>query len=180
MSIIKAALSPLKIFDGLIDRIFAAVFAVVFAQLPMFIAQYIQRLGGHLDELTRIILQYREAAKGSGKTLEQYISTHLDSGITDFINTGKIMESNLARFDSLTQALESLRGAGAVQKPFIFLKNIDLSIAKGTLQDFTPGVPVNIEGAIYALCGLITGMIIYYIIKRIAGKALGSGRTPAR
>ena len=164
--------SPLMLVDGLIDRVFAVSFAVLFAQLPQFIAQYIQRLGGHLDELARIISQYRDGAQASGKTLEQFISTHLNSGIPDFISTGKIMESNLSRYDILSQSLEAIRSANVTVKPFVFLRNADFSIVKGTFVNFTPGVPVTVEGAIYALSGLVAGVVIYFMIKLTIKTAL--------
>jgi hypothetical protein len=164
--------SPLRIIDGLIDRIFAVSFAVIFAQMPQFIAQYLQRLGGHLDELSRIISQYRDGAKLSGKTLEQFIATHLNSGIPDFMGTGRMMEANLSRYDTLSQSLEAIRTASATVKPFVFIKNADFPIVKGTFLNFTPGVPVTIEGAVYAFCGLITGIIIYSAIKWVIRTAL--------
>jgi len=172
MNVKKIVFSPLMLVDGLVDRIFAVSFAVLFAQIPQFIAQYIQRLGGHLDELARIISQYQDGAKASGKTLEQFMATHLNSGIPDFISTGKMMQSNVSRYDVLSQSLEAIRSASVTVKPFVFLKNADFSIVKGTFQSFIPGVPVTVEGAIYALCGLIVGIILYFVLKWIVKTAL--------
>lgn len=49
-----APLRPVvKAGDTLIDRLFCVFGAVLFCQLPEFIQQYLQRLGGRLDEARR-------------------------------------------------------------------------------------------------------------------------------
>jgi hypothetical protein len=165
MDIKQTILFPFKIIDGLLDRIVAFLCALLFAQVPQFIAQYTQRLGGHVDELTRIVGQYTQAAAEVGKTLEQFIATHLSSGVADFVSTGKIMDENISRLNLLSRALEELNTASAYSKFIVFLKDVDSSIVNNTFQNFTPGVPVTVEAVIYALIGLIAGMLIYHAIK---------------
>ena len=63
--------SILSAGDGLIDRLLCVVGAVLCSQLPEFIQQYLQRLGGHLDEARRQLDQFREVAAKSGLTLDQ-------------------------------------------------------------------------------------------------------------
>jgi hypothetical protein len=159
---------PFRIIDKFADRIFAVAFAILFAQFPQFVAQYIQRLGGHIDELARIVNRYRESAKEVGKTLEQFIDTHLQSNTPDFVHSGRIMIENLTRLTNMTTALADLKNSSVFAKPFIFFGHIDLSIAKGTLSSFVPGIPTTLEGALYACIGIIFGMIIYFLVKSIA------------
>jgi hypothetical protein len=166
MGISKAIVFPFRILDGLVDRIVAVVGALFFAQIPQFIAQYIQRLGGHVDELTRIVDQYSAAAAAVGKSLGQFVATHVNSNVADFASTGKIMEENISRLKDLTQALGELNAAGAYNKFYIFLKNMDVGIFKNAFHNFTPGVPVTVEALVYALIGLIIGMLIYFALKR--------------
>jgi hypothetical protein len=156
---------PINVIDGLLDRIVAITGAFMFAQIPQFIAQYLQRLGGHVDELTRIVGQYTQAATETGKTLEQFVATHLTSTVVDFVNTGKIMEENISRLKVLTRALEELNAANTYTKFIIFLKDLDAGIVKNTFHNFTPGVPVTLETIVYALIGLMVGMLIYHAIK---------------
>ncbi len=155
---------PFNVIDGLLDRIVAVVCAFMFAQIPQFMAQYLQRLGGHVDELTRIVGQYTQAATEAGKTLEQFVATHLTSAVVDFVSTGKIMEENISRLKVLTRALEELNTASTYTKFIVFLKDLDAGIVKNTFHNFTPGVPVTLETIVYALIGLIVGMLIYHAI----------------
>lgn len=46
----KWFITALKQFDRLISTFFGLVGGLIFAQFPQFIAQYLQRLGGHIDE----------------------------------------------------------------------------------------------------------------------------------
>jgi Protein of unknown function (DUF2937). len=165
MDIKQTILFPFKIIDGLLDRIVALLCALLFAQVPQFIAQYTQRLGGHVDELTRIVGQYTQAAAEVGKSLEQFVATHLTSAVADFVNTGKIMDENISRLNMLTRALGELNTASAYNKFIVFLKDLDTGIFKNTFQNFIPGVPVTVEAIVYALIGLIVGMLIYHAIK---------------
>jgi hypothetical protein len=165
MDIKQTILFPVKIMDGLLDRIVALVCALLFAQIPQFIAQYVQRLGGHVDELSRIVGQYTQAAAAVGKTLEQFVATHLTSTVTDFASTGKIMDENINRLKMLTRALGELNAASAYNKFIVFLRDLDIGIFKNTFQNFTPGVPVTAEAIVYALIGLVVGMLIYHAIR---------------
>jgi len=56
--------------EGLLDRLLCVVGAVLFSQLPEFIQQYLQRLGGHLDEARRQLEQFRAVAAQSDLTLD--------------------------------------------------------------------------------------------------------------
>ena len=55
---------PLRPFlsagEKLFDRALCVVGAILFSQLPEFFQQYLQRLGGHLDEARRQLEQFRQ------------------------------------------------------------------------------------------------------------------------
>src|SRR6185436_1727460 len=75
--------AALHLFGGLIDRVLCVLGAVLFSQGPEFMQQYLQRLGGHLQEAQRQLDLFREAATRSGRTLEQFIAqthTNPDAG----------------------------------------------------------------------------------------------------
>ena len=159
--------TTLKVIEQTIDRITIVAFAILFIQIPHFVVQYKQRLGGHVDELASIIQQYKEAATLSGKTIKEYINLFLDSGIPEFINAGKIMNLNLERLDYLNKALNDLMSSSSFTQFFIFLKTMDHKICKATLANFTPGIAFNFEALIYAFVGSIIGFIIFSTIKKI-------------
>ncbi|MBP7583726.1 MAG: DUF2937 family protein [Spirochaetes bacterium] len=163
--IMKKLLAPV---DGLADRICAVTGALLFIQVPVFITHYMQRLGGHVDELTRVVNQYRASAADNGKSLEEYVRRFLSSSEGDFVSAGKNMQFNIDRLADITQALEHLTTSGPAGKFFYFIKDIDIDIARATMRNFTPGLNISLEGAVYALCGLLFGMLVYFAVKKLA------------
>jgi len=157
----------LKTIEQLIDRITIVIFAMLFIQFPQFIVQYKQRLGGHVDELTAIIQQYKEVAALNGKSIKEYIYLFLNSGISEFVSTGKIMNSNLQRLDYLSNALNDLMSSSGFSQFFTFIRTVDYPIFKGTLSNFTPGIAFNFETLVYLFTGAITGFVIFLLIKKI-------------
>ena len=161
-----------RIINNLFDRIVGVIGAVIFAQIPQFIAQYMQRLGGHVDELKRIITKYTTDAQAHKLTLEAYIQKHLNSSLDIFKTTGQTMQENLIRFNNLHQSLTDLTNAAPYAKFFLFIKNIELSIAKAVYKDFTPGIPATYEGLAYAVIGIFFAIFLYYGIKKALQKIL--------
>lgn len=174
---------PLTFIDSIIDRGFALAGAVVMAQFPQFVAQYLQRLGGHVDEAGRNIESYRRTAEGVGKSLEMYVQHLTRSGDSVVASMGQKITDDLARYNGLVAALKELKEATPVSKFFIFIKNMNLDIVGGTLKDFTPGVPVTAEGLCYALAGMILGMALYWLVKKaivaLARRIAGGSAAPA-
>jgi hypothetical protein len=158
-------LKPIKFFDNLIDRFCAALGAVALSQFPQFYGQYMQRLGGHLDETKRALDQYIKVASDLGLTLEEYIIEHLNSSSEIFKSSGRIIEDLLTRYNELNQTYNALQEANIYNRWFVFLKEVDWSIAVGTWNNFMPGIPTTIEGLTYALAGLLAGWGTYSIVK---------------
>ncbi len=160
-------LAPARFVDSILDRICAVLGALAFAQFPQYCAQYIQRLGGHVDEAARNMDRYREIAKEVGKSLYQYSQHLLNSKDPAVFKTGQKIAGDLERYDQLAAALKELQTAPAYKKFFVFIKNIDLEIARGAWENFTPGLPVTLEGAAYAAIGIVIGMIVYFCVSRL-------------
>jgi hypothetical protein len=165
LKMLKAVRQPLKFVDGIIDRVVSVIGAIALSQFPQFFGQYMQRLGGHLDEARRALRQYNEAAEAFNMSLEEYIRAHLDSGSVIFESTGEIIQSLVERVQALEQAYRALQDANIYNRWFIFLREVDWSIAAGTWDNFVPGVPTTIEGLVYALAGLLMGWGIYALLK---------------
>ena len=162
----KILLKPLKFLESIIDRIVAVIGAIIFFQIPTFIIQYKQRLGGHVDELARLTAQYKSTAANYGKTVEEYIGLLLNSGIDEIKSTGELMTGHMNRFNELSQALHNLSEASGITKLFVFFKSIDLDIFRGTYKDFVPGISFNLESIVYCIVGIIFFMLLYLLIKK--------------
>jgi hypothetical protein len=150
-----------KWIGGIIDRLGVVSGALLFSQIPQFIQQYSQRLAGHVAELKIQATTLAEAAQFSGKTIDQLISKFLTSGDLDFVHQGELMQQAMVRFHYLSTALSNLYTSTALSRPFIFFSQIDMGIAEGTLENFTFGVSLTIEGGVYALIGMTTGALMY-------------------
>lgn len=148
----------LRSIEKLVDRVVCVLGAVASSQIPEFIQQYLQRLGGHLDEARlQLSLLQPEAARA-----------------------GVSLGALAARVDSLASAESAIRGASAWGRPFAFLLHCDPGIARSTLAVFRPAVPTTAEGAAYAAAGVVLAFLAY----RAAVAALTSAfrrlrKTPA-
>jgi hypothetical protein len=129
--------------EGLLDRLLCVVGAVLFSQLPEFIQQYLQRLGGHLDEARRQLEQFRAVASQSDLTLDQ-------------------IQATTERVDALAAADAAIRQASMLSRPFVFLRHLDFSIVHATWTIFKPAVPTTVEGLFYAVCGMLLALAFYH------------------
>ena len=155
-----------EFFESVLDRIISAAGALIFMQIPAFLVQYKQRLGGHVDELALLIKRYKAAAADNSRTIDEYIGLHLQSDVKEFVSTGKIMSENLERFTDLSAALKTLTESKGIVKFFSFLKDIEPDIFKAALKNFVPGISFNFETLFYAAAGIIFFMSVYFLIKK--------------
>lgn len=153
------------LFDGLLDRIFSVLGAVSLSQIPQFIQQYLQRLAGHADEAMRILERYQLAAERAGMEFDAYITRFKEDPDAIIAEHGIIMYEAVERAEFLTRAVEAIQSSNLFTRPFVFLANLDSDIAWAALQIYQPGVPTTIEGALYALTGILLGLLAYNAIK---------------
>ncbi|QLH35042.1 MAG: DUF2937 family protein [Parachlamydiaceae bacterium] len=152
---------------GLIDRIFAVAGALILSQFPLFMQQYQQQLTGHISELQLQINSMRNAALLTGKSLKQYILKFLQSEDLDFKHQGEILNNMLQRYDHLLQGQQALQEAPFYAKPILFVRYLDLDIARSTWAKFEVGFPLNPEGFFYAILGILLGLAIYWALRKI-------------
>jgi hypothetical protein len=148
--------------EGFLDRLLCVVGAVLFSQLPEFIQQYLQRLGGHLDEARHQLEQFREVAAKSNLTLDQLIVRTLGSAEPTVGRLGGVMRETVARVDALAAADAAIRQASILTRPFVFLRHLDFSIAQATWSIFKPAVPTTLEGLVYAALGVLLALAFYH------------------
>jgi len=158
---------PFRIADVFLDRITVFFSAVLFAQFPQFYSHYMQRLGGHIDELNSIVRRYNSAAAGSGKTIEAYIDQHLNSSIQDFVSSGKIMLENVDRLSTLVSSQKDILSTNTFTRLPVFIREINIDIFRSTFDSFKPGIEISTDAMIYAAAGIVFGLLMYFLIKKI-------------
>jgi hypothetical protein len=48
------------------------------------------------------------------------------------------------------------------EKPLVFFRHLDRSIANATLEVYRPAVPTTTEGLLYALAGMLVILCVYH------------------
>ncbi len=147
--------------ERLLDRVVCVLGAVFFAQAPEFFQQYLQRLGGHLDEARRQLLQFENVAVQSGISLDQLAAQTRASSEITVARLGGVIQATIDRVESLAQAQTALMDASVWSRPFVFLRTMDTDIARATAHLFKPAVPTTAEGLAYALVGLIVALGLF-------------------
>jgi hypothetical protein len=150
-----------SVLDGLLDRVLCVLGAVAFSQVPEFIQQYLQRLGGHLDEARRQLAQFQESAARSGLTLGQLIEKTSANAEPAVARLGGVMQGTAVRVDELTAADAAIRHASVWTRPLVFLRHLDFGIARATWGIFRPAVPTTPEGLLYAGLGALGLLAVY-------------------
>jgi hypothetical protein len=163
----KLLLYPLRLLDGLVDRLLAVAGALALVQFPQFYAQYLQRLGGHLDEARRTVEQYVKAASSYNLTLKEYINIYLTSNNKIFVSSGKIINDLVERWEHLQASFRALKAATPLNRWLVFLREMDPEISRQTWFNFTPGIPTTTEALVYALIGLLAAWGIYQGVKSL-------------
>ncbi len=152
--------------DGIVDRVLAVAGAVLFSQAPEFFQQYLQRLGGHLDEARRMLAQFERTAGEAGLSLENFItqtSTNYDPAVA---RLAQVMTESIERVQHLGTAFTALRDASTWSRPFVFLSDVDTAIARATWTDYKPAVPTTLEGLVYAAAGMLLFLAAHHLVLR--------------
>jgi hypothetical protein len=133
---------------------------VFFAQVPVFVDQYLMRLEGHLAESHHQIDAFTEAAAAGGKSLDQYISKFLEQSDADFLAQGKLMRIAVDRNNFLASACTALQSANPIFRPVVFVRYLDREILTDTWDGFEPGLLISTNLAVWSLIGFVFGWLL--------------------
>jgi hypothetical protein len=164
--------------DGLLDRALCVLGAVIFSQAPEFMQQYLQRLGGHLDEARRHLRQFQDTAAQSGLTLDRFITQTNANADPAVAKLGAVMSDATTRVQSLDAARTAIQDASLWARPFAFLGHLDPAIAHATWTDFKPAVPTTAEGLVYALGGMLVLLAAYHLGIKYPIRRIRARRNP--
>ncbi len=168
-----APLRPVGRFgETILDRVLCLLGAVGLSQAPEYFQQYLQRLGGHLDEARRQLASYEAVARQSGITLQQLIDTTKAQAAEPVAKLGGVIADTQARVESLAAAESALREASVWERPFVFLSHVDAGIAARTWEVFKPAVPVTAEGFVYAGVGMLLALGLYQLVVVLPARGL--------
>jgi hypothetical protein len=165
----------MKLISSLIDKIFFTFGVIIFLQLPHFIDQYNQRIGGYAESKSQQLNDYQKIAKNNfAGDIQALINSFKNSNDDAVKETGKNIEQTLIDVKVLQHEIEVLATDGLFNKLIFLSTNLRYDLAKGTLGSFQPGIPLNLWALIYGLVGGILFSLIFngflFIPKRMIEK----------
>lgn len=136
---------------------FSVILGVLASQLPEYAQQYRQRLGGAIDELSRIVSQFESEAQAQGLAPAEAVQRLRDNADILARQRGQSMQEIIARHDRLAAQRRGFIEAGPLRRLAVLARDFDAGIARNAYADFEPAVPVTSEGFLAGLIGFILG-----------------------
>ncbi|MCR8550693.1 DUF2937 family protein [Salipiger sp. P9] len=128
------------------------------SQFPEFSQQYTQRLGGAVDELTRVVAQFDRDAATLGLSRDAALSQLATGG--DFgAARAQSMRDTVTRQTRLSADLQALEGAGPFMRARLAGHLSDPEIATRAWSAYRPALPLTFEGAIFGGVGFGAGWL---------------------
>ncbi|WNC74109.1 DUF2937 family protein [Thalassotalea psychrophila] len=156
----------LRFICSTFDKILFSVNAVVAMQLPGFIQQYGQRISGHLAEAQYQLQKYQYIAdqhyQGDILLLVRRYQMNSDPGINA---AGDVVFDLIDRISLLTKHVSHLFESDYFLQIYYFIIELDLEIARATLQDYQLTIPLNIAA-------IATGIGFAVFVSLISGMTL--------
>lgn len=128
------------------------------SQFPEFSQQYMQRLGGAVDELSRQVDRYEADAGEAGLPLTTYLQQLAAEGPLARTQAAN-MASDITRYQDLSEALRTLQGAGPFMRAKLATHIGDRAVAERALETFKPALPLTFEGVSFAGAGFFAGWL---------------------
>ena len=129
------------------------------SQFPEFSQQYLQRLGGQVDELTRQVKDFDQTALADGlgreEMLEQMAATPLVAA------QEQMWRRTFARHARLSENLTVLQDATPLARLTLPHRMTDAATIQAVWDDFTPAVPLSLAGAASAGTGFLGGWAVF-------------------
>lgn len=150
---------------NLVDRLLCVAGAIVLAQAPVYMAQYVDVLSGAKAESGIMYEELSGLAKSYNLDLETYLdklAANPDPMVRDNV---AVQQSAVARHEKYVAAFDAITGASIWTRPFRFMQHADPTISQAVV--FEPGLPLTMEGGVYALVGVVLIMLILGLIRRI-------------
>lgn len=130
----------------------------VFSQAPEFAHQYRQRIGGAVDELKTVVMDFDKDADNSQLSRDQALDQMTRSSERLTHDRGESMTRTLGRFERLNEQQSWLENSHPLTRPLLVLKSLDRPLIENAWKAFEPAVPLNSSGLTYGGLGAILAM----------------------
>ena len=130
----------------------------VFSQAPEFAQQYRQRIGGAVDELKTVVMDFDKDADNSQLSRDQALDQLTRSSERLTHDRGQSMTRTIGRFERLNEQQKWLENSHPLTRPLLVLKNLDRQLIDNAWKAFEPAVPLTSSGFTYGGLGAILAM----------------------
>lgn len=125
------------------------------SQFPEFSQQYMQRLGGQVDELTRQVVDFDQTALADGMGREKMLQAMAQTPLV--ASQEPMWRRTFARHARLSENLMILRDASPMERLAMPHRMADTATVEAVWRDFTPAMPLSAAGAVAAGTGFLGG-----------------------
>ncbi len=148
----------------MIGRILSGLFAIAgaagFAQFPAFYQQYLQRLGGRLDQARIDVGQLAQDAQNLGQTVQGHIDELKAAGTEEAQQAAQRELDRVDNANQLEAAYDALATAEPLNRPVAFVERFDADVAQQTMDIFQPAFPATPEAIVYATVGMAIALLL--------------------
>ncbi len=132
--------------------------AVGLSQMPEFSQQYIQRMGGAVDELRGFVADFDADAVSVGLTREEALLDLKSGGALGAARADTVGQM-IGRYQQMSEALAAIQGAGPFTRAYTVAKVPDRDVAQATWAAYQPAVPFTVEGGMFGAAGFLGGWL---------------------
>ena len=130
-------------------------------QFPTYYQQYLQRLGGRLDQTRADVARMIADAESLGRSLEAYLGELMAYGTPEARQSAQRELERLDSVQHLEKAYEVLSKASPLERPVVFVEHFNPSVAQETLSIFTPAMQMNMEALAYGGAGMLLALVFF-------------------
>ena len=143
--------------------LFGVLGAVLISQLPGFTLQYMHNLNGRLDEIRPIIQEFEADLVPYNYTVETALEEcQISEGLLDALCDS--FAEIAMRYDILLAHYEMLQAQTDYQRPIVLASGTaHRDIVESVVEEFTPAVPVDHSGLVFAGVGFVTSWVLFHI-----------------
>lgn len=130
------------------------------SQFPEFSQQYMQRLGGAVDELQRVVDAFDADAASLDLSRAEALEELADGGAMGAARA-ETMQRTMERHARLSGDLAEMQGLGPFSRARYAARFTDPELAGRVWENYKPAMPVTFEGAIFAGLGFLGGLALF-------------------
>lgn len=156
---------------------FALAGLLAASQIPGYVQEYEQRLGGARDEVTRLLAEFSAIAVRSGTDLATYAARLAGDDDPNIGATGREIISLTEREDRMTAHAEALAASSRFMKPVVLVQSGDRAIMAATWNAYQHTLTLDPE---FGAIGLGVGWFVFIILAAIVGAMMPRPRYRVR